>query len=290
MNRLTVLEPGALLVVQDVGRPGLAHLGVGTSGAFDRAAHALGNRLVGNAADAASLESLLGGAALVFDEPTWVAITGAWGEITAGGMPVEPHTATLIPARTPLSIATVGQGIRYTIAVRGGVDVAPVLGSRSWDSLAQLGPAPLVAGQSVPVGAEPAIPVPAADLIPIDPPGDGTIELELRPGPRREWFDDAAWSLLTSDTWEVSPRSDRTGIRLIGATLERRRLGELPSEGMVPGAIQVSPDGAPTILGVDAPVTGGYPVIAVVTDATLDRLAQLRPGQRVRFRVATGHS
>lgn len=287
---MTVIESGALLTTQDLGRPGFAHLGVGAAGAFDRAAHALANRLVGNDRDTATLESLLGGAVLSFDEPTWVVVTGAWGAVTVDGVAVDPLTATLVPKGARFAIGAAESGIRYYIAVRGGVDVASVLGSRSWDSLARLGPEPFLAGSVVPIGTPPAAPVPASDLVPVDPPAAGAIELGIRPGPRREWFTDSAWSRLAEDSWEVSPRSDRTGIRLIGALLERSQDGELPSEGMLPGAIQVSPDGAPTVLGVDAPVTGGYPVIAVVTDTTLDRLAQLRPGQRVRFHVAAGHS
>ena len=113
----------------------------------------------------------------------------------------------------------------------------------------------------------------------------------MRPGPRHDWFDAAAWSLLLTSEWITSARSDRTGVRLEGPALERvpDLVGvELASEGMLRGSIQVSPDGAPTVLGPDHPVTGGYPVIAVVVDASLDRLAQLRPGQPVRLRLVAG--
>jgi allophanate hydrolase subunit 2 len=125
--------------------------------------------------------------------------------------------------------------------------------------------------------------VPAADLVPVDPPADGSVRLDLAPGPRHDWFSEEATRLLFATSWTVSPRSDRTGVRLEGPALLRARAGELPSEAMMPGAIQVSPDGSPTVLCVDAPVTGGYPVIAVVADRSLDLLAQLRPGQRVLF-------
>lgn len=278
---LRVVSTGPLALVEDLGRPGLAHLGVGASGAFDRAALRLANRLVGNPEAAAGLEVLLGGAELVPDTGCWLAVTGAWGEVAFDGTAVEPHTATLLPAGARLVLPPARSGLRYCVAVRGGVDVPAVLGSRSRDTLAALGPPPLASGDVLPIGAPPHEGVPAADLVPVDPPADGTVRLDILPGPRRDWFDATAWEALPTAPWTVSPRSDRTGIRLNGPALARVRMEELPSEGMVPGAIQVSPDGSPTVLGVDAPVTGGYPVIAVVADSSFDRLAQLRPGQRV---------
>jgi biotin-dependent carboxylase-like uncharacterized protein len=288
MNRLRVIRPGPLTLVQDRGRRGLAHLGVGTAGAMDRAALALANRLVGNEADAAGLEILLGDVELEADAPLWFAVTGAWGAVTAGGRAVELHRAARLSAGERLVLPPADQGIRYCLAVRGGVDVRPVLGSRSRDTLAGLGPEPLAVGDSLPIGPEPASPIPPVDVVPVDAPPEGAVTIELRPGPRRGWFADESWSALFAEEWTVSPRSDRSGIRLDGRALERTEARELASEGMVPGAIQVSPDGAPTILAADHPVTGGYPVIAVVTDAALDALAQLRPGQPVRFRLATG--
>lgn len=292
-----VLDPGPLTLVQDLGRPGLASLGVSTSGAFDRAAHRLANRLVGNEEGAATLEHLLGGLRLALPTGTWVAVTGAWGTIElvlAGGgapRPVEPHTATVIDSPSELRLGPVPRGLRATIAVRGGLAVPATLGSRSRDTLAGLGPAPLVAGDVLPIGPVPATPVPPADLVPIDLPTDGVVELGVRPGPRHDWFDAEAWQQLVTAVWAASARSDRTGVRLEGPALARTPEStdrELPSEGTLRGSIQVSPDGAPTILGPDHPVTGGYPVIAVVTDASLDLLAQLRPGQPVRLRLATG--
>ncbi|MDO8337775.1 MAG: biotin-dependent carboxyltransferase family protein, partial [Microcella sp.] len=182
-------------------------------------------------------------------------------------------------------------GLRATIAVRGGVDAPLELGSRSRDTLSGIGPDPLAAGGILAIGDAIAGPVPSVDLVPVDAPGDGPLDLAVRPGPRRDWFGDEAWQTLREAEWRVSARSDRTGVRLEGPALARTAAAEgreLPSEGMLPGSIQVSPDGAPTVLGPDAPVTGGYPVIAVVADAALDSLAQARPGQAVRLRLATG--
>ena len=295
MTRLTILSPGALALVQDAGRPGFAHLGVGSSGAMDRAAHALANRLVGNDLAAATIEILIGGFSARFDEATWFAVTGAWGElalsdgtdVAADVIPVEPHTATLAPAGSTLTIGAASAGLRYYLAVRGGIDVPPALSSRSRDTLAALGPAPLAEGSVVPIGGLVRGQIPAVDSVPVGPPSDD-VTLGLRPGPREGWFAASSVDRLYHGSWTVSPRSDRTGVRLEGEALERTVTRELPSEGMVAGAIQVSPDGQPTILAVDHPVTGGYPVIAVVTDDSLDALAQVRPGQQLRFRLATG--
>ncbi|UYN83403.1 MAG: biotin-dependent carboxyltransferase family protein [Microcella sp.] len=296
MSVVRVIEPGALTLVHDLGRPGLARWGLSASGAFDRAAHRLANRLVGNPDTAAALECLLGGLRLGLPAGTWFAVTGARGETALLGadgrrLRVEPHTAVLVEADAELQLGPVTHGLRTTVALRGGIEVDPVLGSRSRDTLAALGPEPLRAGDELPIGPAPATPVPAADLVPIDAPADGVVELGVRPGPRLDWFTDDAWRVLLSSEWVTSARSDRTGVRLEGAALERRAhlAGvELASEGMLWGSIQVSPDGAPTVLGPDHPVTGGYPVIAVVVDGSLDLLAQLRPGQRVRVRLATG--
>ncbi|MBX3079826.1 MAG: biotin-dependent carboxyltransferase family protein [Cryobacterium sp.] len=288
MSTFVAVQAGPNTLVQDLGRPGLAHLGMGAAGAMDRAALALANRLVGNAPGAAVFEILFGNASFATDEETWIAVTGAWGSVTAGGRVVQPHTATMLAAGETLAFGQAASGIRYYLAVRGGIDAPPILGSRSRDTLAGIGSAPLVDGQSIPIGPEPEAPIPPIDLVPVDAPTNGEVTLELRPGPRRAWFTDDSWDLLMAADWRVSPRSDRSGIRIEGPALQRRNTGELPSEGMLPGAIQVSPDGAPTILAVDNPVTGGYPVIAVVTDESLDALAQLRPGQPLRFRLATG--
>lgn len=279
MSALTVLEAGPQTLVQDLGRPGLAHLGVGASGVFDRAAAALANRLLGNPPGAAVLEVLLGGLRLRTATPLWVAVTGAQGPAS-----LEPNAATLLAPGETLELGVAERGIRWIVAVRGGFDAPPVLGSRSRDTLAGLGPEPLRAGDLIPVGGEPAVPIPAVDAVPVGPPSEAELRVDVGEGPRLDRFAEPAWRMLTGTAWTVDPRSDRTGIRLTGPALPFADRRELPSEGMVPGAIQVSPDGAPTILGPDAPVTGGYPVIGVVADAGLDSLAQLRPGQRLLLR------
>ena len=286
MTRLHVEQPGASALVEDLGRPGLAHLGVATSGALDRGARALANRLVGNPDGAAGLELLVGGFRARFMGEAWFAVTGAWGPVSLDGHPVPPYSAARARDGAVLEVGTAARGIRYVLAVRGGIEAAAVLGSRSRDTLAGLGPEPVVAGQDLAIGAEPAASVPVVDQDVAFPPPDGAVTLALLPGPRADWFTDAAAATLFESTWRLSEQADRIGARLLGPELARRRTGELASEATVPGSMQVAGDGRPTILLADRPVTGGYPVIAVVAPASLDAVAQLRPGQEVRFRHA----
>ncbi|WP_199692453.1 urea amidolyase family protein [Microbacterium telephonicum] len=282
-----VLTTGPRATVQDLGRPGRLAEGIAVSGAADRAALRTAHRLVGNPEDAAALEITLGGFAARARTDLWVAVTGAWAPIRIDGHPVDPYTAAPWPAGTDLRIDLAAHGARVYLAVRGGVDARPAVGSRSADTLSGLGPPPLAPGAVVALAGDPVVPVPPLDLHPWAPPEDAVLEVPLAPGPRAAWFTDAARGALFEQTWTVSAAADRVGIRLDGAPLERARDGELPSEGMLPGAIQIPPSGLPVILGPDGPVTGGYPVIAVVTDAARDALAQARPGTRIRFRHAT---
>ncbi|UOE42662.1 biotin-dependent carboxyltransferase family protein [Agromyces larvae] len=282
---IEVLDTGPLALVEDLGRPGLAHLGVAPSGALDRGALAFGNRLVGNPAGAAGLELLGGGFRARFTAPRWFAVTGAWGAVRLDGRRIPPDAAAHADAGSTLELGAPERGLRWYLAVRGGVDEPPVLGSRSTDTLAGIGPEPVATGRMLRFGGEPEASVPAFDGA-VAPPPDGAVTLALRPGPRAEWFTDASRQALFEATWRCSPAADRVGVRLDGVPLERRVDGELASEGTVPGSIQVPPSGLPVILLADRPVTGGYPVIAIVADASLDAVGQLRPGQPVRFRHA----
>ncbi len=279
---LTVLAPGAFATVQDLGRPGRAALGVARSGALDRAALRVANRLVGNDEAAAGVEIVLGGFRAIAERDTWVAVTGALADLHVDGGAVDAYAPVLLPEGAELSVGVARAGARVVLAVRGGVAAPEALGSRSTDVLAALGPPALRAGDVLRAG-EARGPVPAVDVFPWSVPR-ATVEVDLSPGPRPDWFTHAALRTLRDATWTVSNDADRVGIRFDGPTLERLRDDELPSEGMRPGALQVPPHGRPVALLADGPVTGGYPVIAVVTDATLDRLAQVRPGDRVRFR------
>ncbi|WP_122261349.1 biotin-dependent carboxyltransferase family protein [Ornithinimicrobium cerasi] len=276
MTSLTVVEPGTLTTVQDFGRPGQAALGVGRSGCCDRGAHRLANALVGNHPTLATLEVTLGGLVLTADGDVVVATTGA-------RCPGVPHLGpfSLGPGEE-LRLGIPAAGLRTYVAVRGGIDVEPVLGSRSTDVLAGLGPPVVAAGDRLPVGTTPR-PVPGVDVAAVPEPTGDLLTVPVTPGPRRDWFDDAQWRRLLEQAWTVDPRSDRVGARLVGDPLVRTREGELTSEGMLRGALQVPPSGLPVLLLADHPVTGGYPVIGYVDDEAVDRCAQLRPGQQVRF-------
>jgi biotin-dependent carboxylase-like uncharacterized protein len=277
---LRVLEAGPLTTVQDAGRLGQGALGVGRSGAADRAAYALANRLVGNAAGAAALEVTFGGLALRAEADVVIVTTGA----RCAGSPA--HNAPgVLRAGQELRLGTPATGLRTYVAVRGGLAVEPVLGSRSTDVLAGLGPAVVAAGDTLPVGP-PGAPMPSVDLAPVADPAAGDVVLAVSPGPRRDWFPDGVWRLLLSSPYAVTSESNRVGLRLDGPTLARHGADELPSEGMVRGALQIPPSGLPVLFLADHPVTGGYPVLAYVDDDDVDRCAQLRPGQRVLFRAS----
>ncbi|WP_353826720.1 biotin-dependent carboxyltransferase family protein [Agromyces sp. SYSU T0242] len=286
MTRLHVEATAGPVLVQDLGRPGLAHLGVAPSGALDRGALALANRLVGNPDGAAGLEVVLGGLRFAVDSDTWFAVTGAWGPVRVGGHDVGPYRAARVRAGEVVELGTAQRGLRFLVAIRGGIDEPPVLGSRSRDTLSGIGPDPVAAGRVLAVGAEPAASVPLLDDDAAWPPPAGAVTLGLLPGPRADWVTDAALAALHESPWRVSASADRVGARLEGTALERRVRRELVSEPTVPGAIQVTGAGVPTVLLADRPVTGGYPVVAIVEPGSLDRLAQVRPGQEVRFRHA----
>lgn len=272
MSALHVLATGPLVTLQDRGRPGFAHLGVPRSGALDGPAAELANRLVGNPAEAAVLEVLMGGLTVRTDRGCWVALTGAGHD----------HPAVRwLPADVPLAVAVPAAGARTYLAVAGGIVVPPVLGSRSTDTLAWVGPARVEPGTVLPLGEQRGRPRP------VDaprPPRRGP--LRVHPGPRADWFAGDALARLCATAYVVAADSDRVGLRLDGPPLERVREGELPSEGMVLGAVQVPPDGRPVVFLADHPPTGGYPVLAVVDPDDLWLCGQLRPGEQVRFTPA----
>ncbi len=259
MTRLHVEQPGASALVEDLGRPGLAHLGVATSGALDRGALALANRLVGNPDGAAALELLVGGFRARFEGEAWFAVTGAWGPVSLDGHPVPPYTAARARDGAVLEVGTAARGIRYVLAVRGGIEATAVLGSRSRDTLAGLGPEPVVAGQDLVIGAEPAASVPVVDQDVAFPPPAGVVTLALLPGPRTDWFTDAAGAALFESPWRLSEQADRIGARLVGPALERRRTGELASEATVPGRCRSRATDSPRSCSPTAPSPAGIP-------------------------------
>ena len=288
MNQAHVLATGPLATVQDLGRGGHAHLGVPRSGGADRGALRLANRLVGNPESAAVIEVTLGGLRLRAAQRLLAAVTGAVGQVTANGRPVGIGARIELPAGAELSVGFPESGCRSYVAIRGGVDVPPVLGSRSTDILSGLGPPPLAARDVLDIGA-PQADLPPVALAPVDTRRDRVITLDMFDGPRRDLLAEPA--CLVTGAWEVGADSNRVGVRLsrpAGATeapaRHRSDAGELASEGLAHGAVQVPPTGNPVIFLADHPVTGGYPVAGVLTARSLDAAAQLVAGSLIRFR------
>jgi biotin-dependent carboxylase-like uncharacterized protein len=322
-----VLQPGPLTTIQDLGRAGLAHLGVPASGAADAGSLRLANELVGNDAAAACLEVTLGRLALRFHAAAYVAVTGARvsarvsvadsGSVSDRGHPgnrdIPTGGAFAVPAGSVLRLGAPTSGLRSYVAIDGGIVVSPVLGSRSSDSLSGLGPTPLRPGDWLPAGQPRSHPKKRGGSLPrtaelgaeesgtqpsgTEPSGTGLsgtersgtmagpAELRVIPGPRDDWFAADALGTLTAASFTVGAASNRSGVRLSGPPLRRSRAGELLSEGVVTGSLQVTHDGQLILLLADHPTTGGYPVIGVVASADVGLAAQLRPGQQVRFRV-----
>lgn len=261
-----VVEAGIATTVQDAGRRGLAHIGVTESGFVDPALAAMLNRLVGNRADAAVLE-------------------------TAGGLRLRSRGASVIATSAAPAPMAIRDGAEITVAadrrrqwqylaVRGGIDGPVVLGSRASDTLSGLGPPPIVTGGTIPVGTEPAGQI-TADFAPLTELGD---VVRLGVGPRSDWFAEGWQGVMSTAAWTVTATS-RVGVRLRGAPLARTSTGELPSEGLIRGAIQVPPDGDPVMMLADHPTTGGYPVIAVVDPDDVAIVGQHPVGSSVRFRM-----
>ncbi|BBX47604.1 5-oxoprolinase/urea amidolyase family protein [Mycobacterium cookii] len=285
MTTVEILQTGPLALIQDLGRPGLAHLGVTRSGAADRRSHALANRLVANPDDRATIEVTMGGfAARVRGGDVDVAVTGADPSSRIDGIAFGSNSIQHVRDGQVISFGIPRSGLRSYLAVRGGIEVPPVLGSRSYDVLSAIGPSPLQPGDVVPIG-EPAEEYPELDQAPVAPISGQPVYLRVIPGPRDDWLSKP--DALVHTVWTASDRSDRVGMRLQGTPLQHRSPDrQLPSEGAVRGAIQVPPNGLPVVLGPDHPVTGGYPVVGVVADRDIDTLAQLRPGQQVRLHWA----
>jgi KipI family sensor histidine kinase inhibitor len=287
----TVINPGLFTVFQDLGRYGLAGNGVSASGALDKAALRAANRLVGNRSDLPLLESA-GGLILQSNGDLVIAITGAKAKsllVTIDGR------SWSVPGYSPIALSHgdrvhIGQptrGSRCYVAVRGGYKVSHVLGSASRDTLAHLGPEPLCIGQNLDVSDMALHSVSEPELPPENMPAAGEeVVLDIILGPRTDWFTAETPALMEKQCWEVSSQSNRIGLRLRAEEpIERVIVDELPSEGTVPGAIQVPPSGQPVIFLADHPLTGGYPVVGCVADHHLDLAGQIPAGSLVRFRV-----
>src|ERR1700753_432902 len=282
MTPLEILRPGPLALIEDLGRVGLAHLGVTRSGAADRRSHTLANRLVANSDDRAPIEVTMGGfTARVRGGDVDVAVTGADTNPRIGAVPFGANSIQHVRDGEVITLGVPDSGLRSYLTVRGGIDATPVLGSRSYDVMSAIGPLPLEPGDVLPIG-EHTEEYPELDQAPVAPISDQLVELLVAPGPRDDWLADA--DALVHTIWMASDRSDRVGMRLEGRPLRHRDPGrQLPSEGATRRASQVPPNGLPVILAPDHPVPGGYPVAGVIAERDIDKLAQVRPGQHVRL-------
>lgn len=277
---MEVLRPGLLDLVMDLGRPGYRAQGVPEGGAADAPALVLANRLVGNPDGAAGLELLLQGPQLRFPLGGRIALAGADMGAHLDGRPLAMCQACEVPPAGVLELGRAAAGLRAYLAVAGGIEVFQVLGSRStflpgafggWQGRA------LKAGDVLPLGGPGPCRSGACAQVQTQGP------LRILPGPQLAGFADAALHALCEAEYDVTSDSNRLGLRLAGAGLKYGG-GELASQAVLPGAIQVPPDGQPIMVGWDGPVTGGYPVIAGVIAADLPRFAQLKPGDRLAFR------
>jgi antagonist of KipI len=286
---IQVKQPGMLTTVQDLGRPGLARFGVSTDGTLDRAALILGNRLVGNEPVAAGLEITLLGPELCFTAPAVIALTGADLGARVNDAPIPLWQPVALPPGGRLTFQPgSGPGVRAYLCVAGGIEVEPVLGSRSTDlagGFGGVGGRPLQRDDELPVGRTDQ---PSARLLSrrltAPPP---TIEPELTArvvlGPQADRFTSDGLATFLGNRFTVSAKADRTGVRLTGPTIAHDHGADILSEGIAHGAIQVPGDGQPIVLLAARHTIGGYVKIATVIGADLDRFAQLRPGDGVRF-------
>jgi biotin-dependent carboxylase-like uncharacterized protein len=273
-------------LLQDGGRAGRSALGVGPSGAADRTAYELGARLLGQGPDQAALEVLLGELVVRAHGSTTVALTGAPAPATIDGRPMPYAAPFLLRDGQVLVLGRPASGMRTYLSVRGGFAVGAVLGSRSQDTLSGLGPGEILPGEWLPV--RPSRAAPRVDIAPVATTESGQpVELRGTWGPHAARLADPLEAFHGS--WRIGADSDRVGVRLEPVDGSRHRGPQLvegpevPPVGLVRGAIQVPPNGIPVVFLSDHPVTGGYPVVAVLDESSIDRVAQLRPGSAVRL-------
>lgn len=289
---LEVVNPGLQTVFQDLGRTGFTSMGVSASGALDPASLRAANRLVGNDAAEAALEVVVGGLQVRAHGPHVVAVAGASLPLTVvrsdgTRRAADAYSPIALDDGDELHLGMATEGVRSYLAVRGGFAEDPVLGSLATDALSGVGPDPIAAGRFLgvrPVSAGSIVTTETAPDRPLPRAGEETV-LDIVLGPRTDWLSAEAVDSLTGQAWDVTPQSNRVGVRLEGDPVERERTDELPSEGCVAGALQIPPNGQPVLFLADHPLTGGYPVIGAVVAEQVALAGQLPVGARVRFRV-----
>jgi antagonist of KipI len=291
MSALVVLKPGMLTTIQDRGRWGWQSRGVPVAGPMDPCAHRVANALVGNHADAALLEITLLGPELAFEDERLAAVAGAEFDVVVDDRPAPWNAAFLVPSGARLRFRRRKQGARAYLAVAGGIDVPPTLGSRSTHVVSAMGGVAgraLQAGDRIPLGdrsavrgAAPALETPVVPL----PSGDAVIR--VLPGPQRDYFSSDALERLQSAPYAIAQNSDRMGFRLVGPAIVHARGADIISDATPLGVLQVPASGQPILLMADRQTAGGYPKLATVISADLAVAGQLGPGDAIRFVVCT---
>ncbi|HEY7191091.1 MAG TPA: 5-oxoprolinase subunit PxpB [Vicinamibacterales bacterium] len=288
-RHVTVVRPGLFTTIQDRGRWGHQANGVPVGGALDRVSHSAANALVGNDAGAATLEVTLLGPELRLESEAVVAVTGADLGARVDGSDVTLNSTITCRPGAVLRFGERRSGSRAYVAVDGGIDVDPVLGSRATSVLCGLGGVDgraIVAGDRLPLGA-PARPERARRRLDLSPVPHGGARLRVLPGPHQDFFPDEAFDHLQRGRFIVTPRSDRMGYRLEGARLRRIEKREMISDAAFIGGIQVPSSGEPILLMSDRQTTGGYPQIATVITADLPLAGQLAPGDWIEFEICS---
>jgi biotin-dependent carboxylase-like uncharacterized protein len=291
MSHLRVIKPGLLTTIQDLGRWGLQSRGVPVGGPMDVRSHRLANALVGNPPDAATLEVTMTGPELEFDDERIVAVTGGQFEITIAGRAVPGGTALKVGSGSRLIVGGRVRGARAYIAVGGGIDVPPVLGSRATNLVCALGGVegrPLRRGDVLPVGEPPTVDLTKPEhRSPAHLPSDGHARVRVLPGPQHDRFAVDALDLLQAAPYTLDQRSDRMGFHLRGPRLSHARGADIISDATPMGAVQVPGSGLPILLMADRQTTGGYPKIATTITADLPVAGQLAPGDTISFVVCS---
>lgn len=293
MSDLVVVEPGLLTTVQDLGRFGYQRVGIPPSGPLDRAAFVVANRLVGNPDGAAGLECTLRGPGLEVRRDCVIAVTGAEMGVAVNGLPAPTWTAVWLRPGDVVSFQMATEGCRAYLAVAGGLDLPPALGSRSTYLRGRLGGLEgraLQKGDGLPLGP-PSLPLDRVMgrkvLTPRRPTYPSEVEGRVILGPQDDRFTAEGIAALLEGLYEVTPQADRMGYRLKGPVITHARGHDIVSDGIPLGGIQVPGEGQPIVLLVDRQTTGGYTKIATVISVDIGRIGQTRPGQRVRFRRVT---
>jgi antagonist of KipI len=283
MKALSILRPGMLTTVQDLGRWGHQHEGVPVAGPMDWYSHSVANRLVGNPDGAAALEVTLLGPELTANADILCAVAGAIFELSCEGQPVPQGAPFTVSRGARLRFGARSAGARATLAVAGGLDVDAVLGSRATSLISRMGPLagrPVAAGDTLPIGSLHRPDRRSPRRLPL--PREGT-RLRVMLGPHADWFTEDAIAALRRGRYFVTQESNRMGYRLDGAVLARAQTTDMLSDATPMGSLQVPPSGLPILLMADRQTTGGYPKIATVITADLPLAGQLAPGDWIEF-------